>query len=79
MPDRRRPGPEPPPPESGDLEDLYDAEYLREVADPEARQQRLEELKRRIALGAYHPDPTSIAEGILSRGEVLRDEPEEGD
>ncbi|HXZ86352.1 MAG TPA: flagellar biosynthesis anti-sigma factor FlgM [Myxococcota bacterium] len=50
-----------------EAEDAYDAEYLREVAGGDARQQRLEELKRRIAQGAYHPDPRSIAEGMLSR------------
>ena len=50
-----------------EAEDAYDPEYLRDVADGDARQQRLEELKRRIALGAYNPDPRSIAEGMLSR------------
>ena len=50
-----------------EAEDAYDAEYLREVAGDDARQERLEELKRRIAQGAYHPDPRSIAEGMLSR------------
>ena len=50
-----------------DTEEAYSPEYLREVADDEARQERLEELKRRIELGAYRPDPTSIAEGMLSR------------
>jgi anti-sigma28 factor (negative regulator of flagellin synthesis) len=48
-------------------EDAYSADYLRDVANDEARQERLEELKRRIELGAYKPDATSIAEGMLSR------------
>ena len=58
----------------GDAEEAYDPEYLREVASGEARQERLAELKRRIELGAYHPDPTSIAEGMLSR---VNDPPED--
>jgi hypothetical protein len=56
-------------------EEAYDPEYLREVASGEARQERLAELKRRIELGAYHPDPTSIAEGMLSRTEELPEDP----
>jgi hypothetical protein len=62
MADPREPG-------GDDPADAYDPEYLREVAAGEARQQRLEELKRRIACGAYHPDPASIAEGMLSRAD----------
>jgi hypothetical protein len=73
MADPREPG-------GDDPADAYDPEYLREVADGEARQQRLEELKRRIASGAYHPDPTSIAEGMLSRaGEPLPRTEERGE
>jgi anti-sigma28 factor (negative regulator of flagellin synthesis) len=60
MADPRDPG-------GDEAEEAYDPEYLREVAGGDARQKRLEELKRRIELGAYHPDPTSIAEGMLSR------------
>jgi len=60
--------PDPRDPLGDDTESAYDPEYLRDVAAGEARQERLEELKRRIAKGAYHPDPTSIAEGMLSRG-----------
>ena len=52
---------------ASDEEDLYSPEYLRDVAADDARQQRLEELKRRIELGAYKPDIESIAEGMLSR------------
>ena len=50
-----------------EMEEAYSPEYLQDVADDQARQERLEELKRRIELGAYHPDATSIAEGMLSR------------
>lgn len=58
------------PPATGsdlDLDDLYSAEYLADVAGGNARAERLEELKRRIELGAYKPDPDAIAEGMLSR------------
>jgi hypothetical protein len=58
-------------------EEAYDPEYLREVAGGEARKERLAELKRRIELGAYHPDPTSIAEGMLSRADELPEAPPE--
>jgi anti-sigma28 factor (negative regulator of flagellin synthesis) len=58
-------------------EELYDPEYLRDVAGPEARRERLEELKRRIELGAYHPDPASIAEGMLGRVNLEEDAAEE--
>jgi hypothetical protein len=58
-------------PRTDDPEDVYGAEYLREVAGGDARNERLAELKRRIELGAYHPDPTSIAEGMLSRAGEL--------
>ena len=61
-----------------EAEDAYDPEYLRDVADGDARQQRLEELKRRIALGAYKPDPRSIAEGMLSRASEAEPREEEG-
>jgi anti-sigma28 factor (negative regulator of flagellin synthesis) len=47
--------------------EAYSVEYLAEVAAGDARQERLAELKRRIALGAYKPDPDAIAEGMLSR------------
>ena len=69
-------------PRTDDPEDAYDAEYLREVAGGDARRERLAELKRRIELGAYHPDPTSIAEGMLSRAGELEppsDDDESGD
>ena len=50
-----------------EFSDLYSVEYLADVASGNAREERLEELKRRIALGAYKPDPDAIAEGMLSR------------
>ncbi len=50
-------------------EDAYSADYLLDVADEDARRERLEELKRRIDLGVYRPDATSIAEGMLSRAQ----------
>jgi anti-sigma28 factor (negative regulator of flagellin synthesis) len=50
-----------------ELDDLYSVEYLADVAGGNARAERLEELKRRIELGAYKPDPDAIAEGMLSR------------
>jgi len=53
---------------SADVEsEAYSVEYLAEVSGGNARQERLAELKRRIALGAYKPDPDAIAEGMLSR------------
>lgn len=50
-----------------DMSEVYSVEYLAEAAEGDARQERLAELKRRIALGAYKPDPDAIAEGMLSR------------
>jgi anti-sigma28 factor (negative regulator of flagellin synthesis) len=57
-----------------EFNDLYSVEYLAEVAGGNARAERLEELKRRIALGAYKPDPDAIAEGMLSRVGIEADE-----
>jgi anti-sigma28 factor (negative regulator of flagellin synthesis) len=71
--------PEPRDPPGDATEDAYDPEYLRDVASGDARQERLAELKRRIALGAYHPDPTSIAEGMLSRTDELPEDPPDED
>ena len=48
-------------------EDLYSPEYLKECADLEAREERLEELKRRIELGAYKVDPDSVALHMMGR------------
>ncbi|HTO05755.1 MAG TPA: flagellar biosynthesis anti-sigma factor FlgM [Myxococcota bacterium] len=53
--------------ELADMTEAYSVEYLADVAGGDARQERLAELKRRIALGAYKPDPDAIAEGMLSR------------
>jgi anti-sigma28 factor (negative regulator of flagellin synthesis) len=49
------------------LDDLYSVEYLAEVAGGDARAERLEELKRRIALGAYNPAADAIAADMLAR------------
>jgi anti-sigma28 factor (negative regulator of flagellin synthesis) len=49
-------------------ESLYSPEYLKECASGEARQERLEELKRRIALGAYRVNADWVAEEILQKG-----------
>ncbi len=57
-------------PEADDAESLYSPEYLRECADPEARSERLAELKRRIAQRAYRVDPDRIAEEMLIRGDL---------
>ena len=50
--------------------ELYSPDYLRDCADDEARQERLEELKRRIELRAYNIDADRIADGLLSRGDL---------
>ncbi len=57
----------PPAPDFVEVSEVYSLEYLAEAASGDARQERLAELKRRIALGAYKPDPDAIAEGMLSR------------
>ncbi|NRA04212.1 MAG: flagellar biosynthesis anti-sigma factor FlgM [Myxococcales bacterium] len=54
-------------PEFEDCEEVYSAEYLLECASGEARSERLAELRRRIALGAYRVDPARIAEYFLTR------------
>jgi anti-sigma28 factor (negative regulator of flagellin synthesis) len=53
-----------------DMSEVYSVEYLAEAASGSAREERLAELKRRIALGAYKPDPDAIAEGMLARVEI---------
>ncbi len=53
-----------------DLGSVYTPEYLRDCADEEARQERLEELKRRIQQSAYEVDPDRIAEEMLLRGDL---------
>ena len=50
-----------------EVEDLYSPEYLKDCADEEARQGRLEELKRRIEFGAYKVDPDSVALHMMGR------------
>ncbi len=52
------------------VEDLYSPEYLKDCAEGDARRERLEELKRRIELGAYKTDADSIAESLLSHGDL---------
>ena len=54
----------------GELEALYGPEYLTGCADPAARRERLEELRRRIQAGAYRIDADRIAEELLERGDV---------
>jgi anti-sigma28 factor (negative regulator of flagellin synthesis) len=59
--------------EHDDAESLYSPEYLMDCADDEARQERLEELKRRIELGAYRIDPDWIAEHMLGCVKLIDD------
>jgi anti-sigma28 factor (negative regulator of flagellin synthesis) len=56
-----------PPADAPELDDLYSVEYLAEVAGGNARAERLEELKRRIELGAYKPAADAIAADMLAR------------
>jgi anti-sigma28 factor (negative regulator of flagellin synthesis) len=60
-------------PEDEELEDLYSPDYLIDCADDEARQERLEELKRRIAHDMYEVDAERIAEGLLCAGDLAED------
>ena len=53
-----------------ELEAAYSPEYLAECADGEARQERLEELKRRIALDAYNVDSDRLAEELLAKEDL---------
>jgi anti-sigma28 factor (negative regulator of flagellin synthesis) len=76
---KRKPAAAPTEPQAPDLDmsQVYSVEYLAEAAGGDARQERLAELKRRIALGAYKPDPDAIAEGMLSRVNLAdRSEPD---
>ena len=70
-----------PPAEAPDLDvsAVYSLEYLAEAAGGDARQERLAELKRRITLGAYKPDPDAIAEGMLSRVDLAGDDEEDAE
>jgi anti-sigma28 factor (negative regulator of flagellin synthesis) len=52
------------------LEALYPPEYLRDCADGEAREERLQELRRRIEMNLYDVDSNRIADGLLSRGDL---------
>jgi anti-sigma28 factor (negative regulator of flagellin synthesis) len=62
-----------------ELADVYSVEYLAEAAKGDAREERLAELKRRIALGAYKPDPDAIAEGMIARVGMRDEEDEDGE
>ena len=64
---RGRPGETSPAADETELDDLYSVEYLAEVAGGNARSERLEELKRRIELGAYKPAVDAIAADMLAR------------
>jgi len=69
----RVPEPEPTPEsdlEGCSLEQLYSAEYLESCATPEAREERIAELKRRIEARAYNVDADRIAEELIARGEL---------
>ena len=55
-----------------ELEAAYSPEYLADCADGDARQERLEELKRRIALDAYKVDSDRIAEELLSKADLSK-------
>ena len=55
------------PSHTDDAAELYSPDYLLDCADEEARSERLAELKRRIALGAYDIDPDSVALHMLGR------------
>jgi anti-sigma28 factor (negative regulator of flagellin synthesis) len=50
-----------------DLGELYSADYLRECAAGDARAERLAELRRRIAAGAYKVDAAHLADSLLAR------------
>ncbi len=53
-----------------ELEALYPPDYLRSCADGKAREERLQELRRRIELQLYDVDSQSIAEGLLAHGDL---------
>jgi anti-sigma28 factor (negative regulator of flagellin synthesis) len=62
-----------------DVAEVYSVEYLAEAAGGAAREERLAELKRRIALGAYKPDPDAIAEGMIARVGLRGEDDEDGE
>ncbi len=61
------------PVEGEELENAYSPEYLREVADGEARNERLEELQRRIKSGAYKVDADWVVDHLLGSGDLKDD------
>jgi anti-sigma28 factor (negative regulator of flagellin synthesis) len=62
-----------------DVAEVYSVEYLAQAAGGDAREERLAELKRRIALGAYKPDPDAIAEGMIARVGLRSEDDEDGE
>ena len=50
-----------------DLGDLYSPEYLAGCASGDARAERLAELRRRVAQGAYQVNADEIARALLRR------------
>lgn len=56
-----------------ETESLYSPEYLRECASGDARQERLEELKRRIKQGAYRVEAERVADEMLLREDLDSD------
>ena len=56
--------------EAEELDGAYSIEYLAECADGNAREERIEELRRRIEAGAYRVDADWVAQELLSRGDL---------
>ena len=54
--------------DDSEVESMYSPEYLRDCASGQARQERLQELARRIALGAYQIDERWVADQMVQRG-----------
>ena len=56
--------------DDSNLEALYSPDYLKDCAGPDARAERLQELKRRIEARAYSVDPDRLAEEMLLREDL---------
>lgn len=54
--------------EESEFDSQYSPEYLRDCASDPAREERLHELARRIALGAYRIDENWVADQMVQRG-----------
>jgi anti-sigma28 factor (negative regulator of flagellin synthesis) len=54
-------------PDEDDLAELYSPEYLEGAASGDARAERLAELRRRVAKGAYQVSADEIARALLRR------------